>query len=154
MILKKIFKKLYTTLKDGLMKELVGLLKRFILNKVTFQLLELYQGVIIFNRLPVELRNSKKELINIKNNDQKRFLWCHIRYNNPVKIHTERITKQDKELINTLDYEKNDFLCLKKILIKLKWKTKFVSMFVVMKTNWFILFTYQIKNLKIQWICW
>ena len=120
MILKKIFKKLYTTLKDGLMKELVGLLKRFILSKVTFQLLELYQGVIIFNRLPVELRNSKKELINIKNNDQKRFLWCHIRYNNPVKIHTERITKQDKELINTLDYEKNDFLCLKKILIKLK----------------------------------
>ena len=108
-------------MKDGLMKELVGLLKRFILNKLTFHLLELYQEVIKFNRLPVELRNSKKELINIKNNDQKCFLWCHIRYNNPVTIHTERITKQDKELINTLDYEKKkDFLCLKKILIKLK----------------------------------
>ena len=40
----------------------------------------------------------------------------------------------------------------KKILIKLKWKTKCVSMFSVMETNWLILFTYQIKKLEIQWI--
>ena len=28
-------------------------------------------------KLPAELRTSKKGLINIKNNDQKCFLWCH-----------------------------------------------------------------------------
>ena len=106
------------------MKELVGLLKRFILNKLTFHLLELHQGVIKFNRLPVELRNSKKEIINIKNNDQKCFLWCHMRYNNPVKIHTERITKQDKELINTLDYEKKGFSVSKKDFNKIEVKNK------------------------------
>ena len=43
-------------------------------------------------KLSVELRNSKKGLINIKNNDQKFFLWCHIRHVNLVKIHPERIT--------------------------------------------------------------
>ena len=38
-------------------------------------------------KLPVELRNSKKGLINIQNDDQKCFLWCHVRHSNPVKIH-------------------------------------------------------------------
>ena len=37
-------------------------------------------------KLPVELRSSKKGLINIKNNDQK-CLWCHVRHINPVRIH-------------------------------------------------------------------
>ena len=36
-------------------------------------------------KLPVELKNPKKGQINIKNNDQKGFLWCHIRHLNPVK---------------------------------------------------------------------
>ena len=40
-------------------------------------------------KLPTELRSSKKELINIKNNNQKYFLWCHVRHINPVKIHPE-----------------------------------------------------------------
>ena len=44
-------------------------------------------------KLPVKLRSSKKGLINIKNNDQKCFLWCHVRHINPVKIHPERITR-------------------------------------------------------------
>ena len=39
--------------------------------------------------LPVELRSSKKGLINIKNKDQKCFLWCHVRYINPSKEHPE-----------------------------------------------------------------
>ena len=42
--------------------------------------------------LPVELKSPKKGLINIKNNDQKYFLWCHVRHVNHVKIHPERIT--------------------------------------------------------------
>ena len=41
--------------------------------------------------LPIELKHPRKGLINIKNNDQKCFLWCHVRRINPVKEHTERI---------------------------------------------------------------
>ena len=35
--------------------------------------------------LPAELRSSRKGLINIKNKDQKYFLWCHVRHFNPSK---------------------------------------------------------------------
>ena len=70
-------------------------------------------------KLPVELRCPKKGLINIENNDQKCFLWCHVRHINPVKIHSERITQRDKEFINDLYY-----LCQIKILVKLKRKQK------------------------------
>ena len=38
-------------------------------------------------KLPAKLRSSKKGLINIKNNYQKCFLWCHVRHINLVKIH-------------------------------------------------------------------
>ena len=41
--------------------------------------------------LPVELRSRRKGLINIKNKDQKCFLWCHARHINPSKEHPERI---------------------------------------------------------------
>ena len=37
--------------------------------------------------LPVELRSPRKGLINIKNKDQKCFLWCHVRHINPSKEH-------------------------------------------------------------------
>ena len=45
---------------------------------------------------PHKIRKSTKGLINIKNNDNKCFLWCHIRYLNPLKIHPERMKKADK----------------------------------------------------------
>ena len=60
-------------------------------------------------KLPAELRSSKKGLINIKNNDQKCFLWCHVRHINPVKIHPERITREDKKLANDLNYDGIEF---------------------------------------------
>ena len=46
-----------------------------------------------------KLKNPMKGLINIKNNN-KCFLWCHIRHLNPLKIHPEKITKVDKKMIN------------------------------------------------------
>ena len=52
---------------------------------------------------------AKKRLINIKNNDQKCFIWCHVRHINPVKVHPERITRKDKELVNDLNYEEIEF---------------------------------------------
>ena len=43
--------------------------------------------------LPIELRNPRKGPINIKNKNQKCFLWCHVRHINPSKEHSERILK-------------------------------------------------------------
>ena len=40
-------------------------------------------------KLPLKLKSPKKGLINIKNNDQKFFLWCHVKHINPVKIYPE-----------------------------------------------------------------
>ena len=43
--------------------------------------------------LPIELKSPKKGLINIKKNDKKCFLWCHVRNINPLNEHPERIKK-------------------------------------------------------------
>ena len=55
-----------------------------------------------------------KGLINIKNNDNKCFPWCHIRHLNLVIRHPERIKKVDKKMINDLDYEGIKFPVSKK----------------------------------------
>ena len=55
--------------------------------------------------LPDKLKNPMKGLTNIKNNENKCFLWCQIRHLNPLKIHPERITKVDKKIINDLVYD-------------------------------------------------
>ena len=86
-------------------------------------------------KLRVELRSTKKVLINIKNNDQKCFLWCHVRHINPIKIHPERITQKDKELVNDFDYDGIEFPVRKEDFIKLKLKTTFASVLFVMKIN-------------------
>ena len=48
-------------------------------------------------KLPADLKNPRKGLINIKSKDQKCFLRCHVRHINPLKEHPERITKEDKK---------------------------------------------------------
>ena len=60
-------------------------------------------------KLPVELKSTKKGIINIKNNNQKCFLWCHVRHSNPVEIHPEKITQKNKEFINDLNYDGIEF---------------------------------------------
>ena len=59
--------------------------------------------------LPMELRNPKKGLINIKNKDDECFRWCHISHLNPQNEHPERIKKGDKKMINELNYDGIDF---------------------------------------------
>ena len=59
--------------------------------------------------LPTELRNPKKGLINIKSKDNKCFRWCHIRHLNPQKKDPQRIKKDDKQLIEGLNYEGIEF---------------------------------------------
>ena len=60
-------------------------------------------------------------LINI-NNDQKCFLWCHVRHLNAVKIHPERITKEDKKFANDLNYDKIGFPVQEKDFSKIETK--------------------------------
>ena len=58
-----------------------------------------------YMKLPVELKSPKKGLINIKNNDQKFFLWFHVRHINPVKVHPEIITQENKKLVDSFIYD-------------------------------------------------
>ena len=60
--------------------------------------------------LPTELKNPpKKGLINIKNKDDECFRWCHIRHLNPQTEHPERIKKEDKKMVNELNYDGIEF---------------------------------------------
>ena len=59
--------------------------------------------------LPTELRNPKKGLINIKNKGDECFRWCHIRHLNPHKKDPQRIKKEDKKMINEMNYDGIDF---------------------------------------------
>ena len=59
--------------------------------------------------LPTELRNSKKGLINMKNKDEECFRWCHIRHLNPQTKYPERIKKENKKMINELNYDGINF---------------------------------------------
>ena len=60
-------------------------------------------------KLPQELRNSAKGLINIKNEDNECFRWCHIRNLNPQAKYPQRIKKVDKQYIKNLDYSGIEF---------------------------------------------
>ena len=72
--------------------------------------------------LPVELKSPRKGLINIKNKDQKCFLWCHVRHINPSKEHPERIKKTDKKIAEKLDYDGIEFPVQEKDFSKIEMK--------------------------------
>ena len=75
------------------------------INVTTYQLLHGSS----YLELLAKLRNSKKGLINIKNKDDKCFRWCHIRHLNRQKKDPQRIKKEDKRLIEELNYEGIEF---------------------------------------------
>ena len=72
--------------------------------------------------LPVELKSPRKGLINIKNKDQKCFLWCHVRHINPSKVHPERIKNTDKKTTEKLDYDGIEFPVQEKDFSKIEVK--------------------------------
>ena len=89
--------------------------------------------------LPIELRSPKKGVINIKNKDQKCFLWCHIRdilqkniqkelekliknFLSILPTNPEEITQKDKEFISNLDYDGIEFPMQEKDFSKIKPK--------------------------------
>ena len=72
--------------------------------------------------LPVELKTPRKGLINIKNKDEKRFLWCHVRHLNLSKKDPERITKTNKKIAEKLDYDETEFPVQKRYFSKIEAK--------------------------------
>ena len=94
-----------------------------------------YFDITNFRSLSAILTNCKKVLINIKNNNQKGFLWCHIRHINLVQIHPQGMRQKDKQMINDLDYKGIEFPVSKKNFSNIEEETKFVSVFFFMKTN-------------------
>ena len=83
-------------------------------------------------KVSAELKIPKKGLTNIKNNYQKCFLWRYVRYINLVKIHPERITWEDKKLVNSLAYDGIEFPVREKGFSK---KKTFALTCFVMKRN-------------------
>ena len=59
-------------------------------------------------KLPQELKN--RGLINLQNEDNECFRWCHIRHLNPQRLkNPQRIKKTDKQYIEKLDYSGIEF---------------------------------------------
>ena len=96
--------------------------------------------------LPIELKHPRKGLINIKNKDQKCFLWCHVRHINPSKEHRGKIEKVDKKIAEKLDYDGIEFpvkekdfdkieIKKEKDFDKIEIKTKFVLTCLVTKMS-------------------
>ena len=83
----------------------IGSVDNHYLNIVKYQPLKGSNYMI----LPTELRNSSKGLINIKNDDNEYFRWCHIRHLDPQDKNPQRIKKADKQYIDKLDYSNIDF---------------------------------------------
>ena len=71
-------------------------------------------------KLPAQLRSAGKALINIKNEDQKCFVWYHVRHINHAKRLSERIRNDDKKFVNGLDYNGIEFSVQEKILSRLR----------------------------------
>ena len=59
--------------------------------------------------LPVELQHSRKGLVNLKNEDNECFRWCHIRYLNPQEKDPQRIKKSDKRMVEDLNHQGIEF---------------------------------------------
>ena len=74
-----------------------------------------------------------KGLINIKNDDDKCFLWCHVRHLNQSNKNPQRITKKNKKLVDSLDQKDINFPVCKTYQNKIEKKNDFVSMYSILK---------------------
>ena len=79
--------------------------------------------------LPVKLSNPRKGLINVKNNDQKCFLWCHVRHINPIEEHPGRIKKTDRRIASNLNYEGIEFPVQEKDFKKIEVQNICINVF-------------------------
>ena len=75
-------------------------------------------------KLPKEFQHNKKGLINIQNNDNKCFLWCLVKQLNCNGIKLSRITKKEKEISESLNYNGVKFPVSKKDYCKISVMNK------------------------------
>ena len=62
-----------------------------------------------YMNLPADISNSMCGLINMKNDDEKCFVWSHIRHLNPKDRRATIITQKDREFESSLDYSGIEF---------------------------------------------
>ena len=67
-------------------------------------------------KLPKELNHPITRLINIQNNNNKCFMWCHVRHLNCDGKHLWRISGKDREVSKSLNYIGVNFPVSKKRL--------------------------------------
>jgi hypothetical protein len=60
-------------------------------------------------KLPECLNNSKTGLINLQNEHEKCFMWCHVRHINPQENDSQNIRKDDREKAKTFNYKDIEF---------------------------------------------
>jgi hypothetical protein len=58
-----------------------------------------------YMKLPDDISNSMCGLINMKNDDNMCFVWCHVRHLRPKARRATTITQKDREFELSLDYE-------------------------------------------------
>ena len=77
-----------------------------------------------YTELPNELKHSRKVLLNIQNDDNKCFLWSHVRYLNFTDKNPQRIPKKIERFLVSLIMMVLIFLSQNKIIVELKCYTK------------------------------
>ena len=71
---------------------------------------------------PVELKSSRKGLINMENKDEKGFLWCHVRPISSSKEDLERTKKNWQKIVEKLNYDEIEFPVQEKDFSKIEVK--------------------------------
>ena len=97
--------------------------------------------------MPAELKHSMKGLIDIKINDNKCLLWCHVRHFNLNGIKPNRTTKKNKETTKSLNCSGVDFPVSKKDYCKIEVLNKININVFCNENKIFILFIYLISVL-------
>ena len=97
-------------------------------------------------KLPEELSHPMKGLINVQNDAKKCFLWCNVRYLSCEGKNVWRITKKDKEISKSLNYDGIEFPVSKKDYCKIS-KTNKININVFCYEKLFFQFICLIKNL-------
>ena len=147
----------------GLFKDLLKEMKGFKYQITVKVLLKINKRNGKSEFVPVYFNYATKTVINFEYDLDKSFQEVLYRIDNPINEGSgwiieciddehENISLYHSPLVHyqevhTLILKVLIFLCLRRILARLKRKTKFALMCFVMKTNWLILFIYQIKTL-------
>ena len=100
-------------------------------------------------KLPKELNHPMKGLINIQNNDNKCFLWCHVRHLNCDGKNLRTMSEKDWGISKSLNYSGVNFPVSKKDYNKIEVLNKLCINVFSYKIRLFTLYIFLIKVLRI-----